>query len=96
MKVYDCIPFFDELDLLEIRLETLNDVVDYFVIQESNKTFQGNDKPFYYKENKDMFKKFEHKIINHIFIDDMGSRWDNWDRDLNHKDKAIKIMREAK
>lgn len=85
MKVYDCIPFFDELDILEIRMEMLNDIVDYFVVQESNKTFQGNDKPFYYQENKERFKKFEHKVINIVFTDDKGSAWNNWDRDLNHK-----------
>ena len=32
--IYDCFTFFNELDLLEIRLNTLNDVVDRFVIAE--------------------------------------------------------------
>jgi len=32
IKVYDCFVFYNELDLLEIRLNELNDVVDYFVL----------------------------------------------------------------
>jgi beta-1,4-mannosyl-glycoprotein beta-1,4-N-acetylglucosaminyltransferase len=88
MKVYDCFPMFNEVDLLEVRMEILYPYVDYFVIGECNKTFQGNDKPFYYLENKDRFKKFHHKIIYNQFIDYKGDFWNNWDRDVHHK-KAI-------
>ena len=35
MKVFDSFIFFNELDLLEMRLNILNDVVDYFVVTES-------------------------------------------------------------
>ena len=42
MKIYDCFQFFNELDLLEIRLDTLYDHVDYFVLSESNKTHSNN------------------------------------------------------
>ena len=52
MKIYDCFNFFNELDLLEIRLNTLKDSVDYFVIVESNVTHSGQFKPLYYEENK--------------------------------------------
>ena len=37
-KIYDCFTFFNELDLLDIRLNEIYDKVDYFVISESNKT----------------------------------------------------------
>ena len=63
MKVYDCFTFFNEIDLLEIRLNELNDVVDYFVIVEGTQTFQNKPKPSYYLENKKRFKDFESKII---------------------------------
>jgi Glycosyltransferase family 17 len=68
MKVYDCFPFFNELDLLEIRLNELYDVVDYFVIIEGERTHQNGEKPLYYAENKDRFAKFHDKIIN-VVID---------------------------
>jgi len=66
MKVFDSFRFFNELELLEIRLNILNDVVDYFVISECPYTISGNEKPLYYLENKEKFKKFNHKIIHHV------------------------------
>ncbi len=69
-KIYDCFIFFNELDLLEIRLNILNEFVDYFVLVESTKTFTGNPKPLFFNENKNRFKDFNHKII-HIIVDDM-------------------------
>ena len=69
MKTYDAFMYFNEEDLLEIRMEILDPYVDYFVISECNKTFSGLDKPFYYEENKERFKKFHHKIIHKMFTD---------------------------
>ena len=66
MKVFDVFLFFNELDLLEIRLNMLYPFVDHFVINEATQTFFGSDKPFYYLENKERFKKFEDKIIHNI------------------------------
>ncbi len=66
MKIFDAFPFFNELELLELRLNTLNDVVDYFVISEATVTFAGKKKPLYYQENKERFKPFHHKIIHNV------------------------------
>lgn len=66
MKVFDSFRFFNELELLELRLNILNDVVDYFVLTESPFTISGNEKPLYYLENKDRFSKFNDKIIHNI------------------------------
>ncbi len=63
---YDCFMFFNELDLLEIRLNILDPYVDFFVIGESTETFSGKPKPLYYAENKDRFAKWNHKIIHHV------------------------------
>ena len=46
MKIYDCFSYLDEDFLLDLRLNILNDFVDYFVIVEGNKTWQNNLKPF--------------------------------------------------
>jgi hypothetical protein len=56
--IIDCFLFFDELDLLEIRLNELKDVVDVFVLTESPYTFTGTKKPLYFQENKDRFRDF--------------------------------------
>ena len=61
MKIYDCFSYLDEDLLLDIRLNILNQYVDYFVIVEGNKTWQNNYKKL--KFNISNFKKFEDKII---------------------------------
>ena len=40
-KIYDCFMFNNEIDLLNIRLNILNEYVDYFVIVESAETHSG-------------------------------------------------------
>jgi beta-1,4-mannosyl-glycoprotein beta-1,4-N-acetylglucosaminyltransferase len=69
MKIYDVFTFFNELDLLELRMNILGDTVDYFVINEANITFTGKPKPLYFAENRERFKKWEHKIIHHVTED---------------------------
>lgn len=68
--VYDCFTFFNELDLLEIRLNVLNEVVDKFVLVEMARTFQRKPKPLYFEENKQRFEKFKDKII-HIKVSEV-------------------------
>jgi len=62
--VYDCFIFFNELEILEIRLEELDSVVDKFVLVEADRTFQNNPKPFIFDENKERFAQYLHKIIH--------------------------------
>jgi beta-1,4-mannosyl-glycoprotein beta-1,4-N-acetylglucosaminyltransferase len=64
MKIYDSFLFFNELDLLEIRLEMLYDHVDYFILSECDTTFSGISKPFYFEENKERYSKYLDKIIH--------------------------------
>ena len=61
--VFDCFTFFNELDLLEFRLRLLSDVVDKFVICESNYTHSGKLKPYNYQDNISRYSKWEDKII---------------------------------
>lgn len=68
-KIYDCFNFFNELDILELRLNTLYDCVDYFVIAEADVTHSGEPKKFFYEENKERFSKFADKIINYKILD---------------------------
>jgi len=62
--------FFNELDILEIRLHELNDVVDYFVLVEATKTHSGLDKPLWFLEHRSRYNDFWRKIV-HIVVDDM-------------------------
>ena len=69
MKIIDCFIFYNEIDMLNYRLNVLNEYVDYFVIVESDKTFVGNNKKLYFEENKHKFDFISNKII-HIVVDD--------------------------
>ncbi|CUH94497.1 hypothetical protein P22_0563 [Propionispora sp. 2/2-37] len=70
MKVYDCFTFFNEFELLELRINLLNNVVDYFVLVEANKTHKNETKKFNFEKNKNRFMEYLNKII-YIKVDDM-------------------------
>ena len=66
MAIYDCFQYFNEDHIVDLRLNILNEYVDYFVISESTKTHQGKDKKINFDITK--FSKFKHKI-NFIVAD---------------------------
>ncbi len=70
--IFDCFTFFNEFDLLNLRLNELDDVVDYFVLVEGVKTFSGLPKQLFFDKNKHKFKKFLPKI-KHIVFDENKS-----------------------
>ena len=61
MKIFDCFMYFDEEVVLDVRLNTLDKYVDYFVIVESSFTHKGDNKNLMFNHNK--FEKFKNKII---------------------------------
>lgn len=67
--IVDAFPFFNELDLLEIRLNELYETVDKFILIESTRTLSNKPKSLYFNENKLRFSRFLDKI-DHIIIND--------------------------
>jgi len=61
MKIYDCFMYFDEEVVVDVRLNTLNKFVDYFVIVESRFTHKGETRELKFNHKK--FEKFKNKII---------------------------------
>ncbi|OUW63855.1 MAG: hypothetical protein CBD61_01420 [Pelagibacteraceae bacterium TMED201] len=61
MKIFDCFMYFDEDLILDLRLNTLNKFIDYFVIVESIYNHKGEKRKL--KFNIKKFKKFNNKII---------------------------------
>jgi len=88
-KIYDCFTFYNELDLLELRLAELYNIVDHFVIVESNQTFTNRPKPFNFDINAGRFRPYAGKI-RHIQVTDMPGGTDPW---LNEKHQRDAIMR---
>lgn len=69
--VIDCIPFFNELDILKLRLEVLNPLVDRFVIEEATRTFSGEPKELIFEKNKELFAPYLSKIDYVAVSDDV-------------------------
>ena len=87
-KIIDCFTFFNELDLLEVRLKYLYDVVDHFVIVEANRTYSGNKKEYILQNHLKRYAPFADKIIleqldfdqcDHVKNTDWGRK--NYQRD---------------
>lgn len=85
--IYDCFIFYNELDILEMRLNILEEVVDKFVLVEATKTFSNKEKQMVYQNNKDRYKKFSDKII-HIVVDDFPAFETAWHYE-NYQRNAI-------
>jgi beta-1,4-mannosyl-glycoprotein beta-1,4-N-acetylglucosaminyltransferase len=77
--------FYNEIDMLKIRLEELYPVVDRFVLVESNKTFRGKPKPYYFDNNKHAFEQYLDKIVHIKLIDNnrfsTNPKVEPWDRE---------------
>lgn len=73
--IYDCFCYFNEDELLDLRINYLKDVVDKFVIIEAAKTFSGFSKPQNFDINK--FADIKDKII-YIFLENMPESDDPW------------------
>ena len=92
VQIYDCFIFYNELNLLNMRLHELNSIVDKFVLVEATRTHTNNSKKLFYKENKDKFQKFNDKII-HIIVDlpnNESNSKNNWIRENFHRNCIIR------
>jgi beta-1,4-mannosyl-glycoprotein beta-1,4-N-acetylglucosaminyltransferase len=85
----DCFTFYNELDLLEIRLHELDPVVDRFVLCEATETFTGIPKKLFYAENKQRYAKWAHKI-RHVVVEDMPHSPDAWINDWHQRNSLVR------
>jgi beta-1,4-mannosyl-glycoprotein beta-1,4-N-acetylglucosaminyltransferase len=84
--------FFNEYDVLEIRLNTLYDYVDRFILIECDRTHSGNSKPLFFKENIERFSDFKDKIIGVVYK--YNDRIGSWGNENAQRDYAIEIIRD--
>lgn len=94
--IYDCIPFFNELDILKLRMQIMSPYVDKFVLEESTVTFSGEPKEMTFAKNRDMFAEFEDKII-YVAVDNSPmSGVTTHERDKFQKNQLIRGMVDCK
>lgn len=92
--VFDCFTFLDELDLLEFRLRHLWDLVDVFVICESNLTYSGKPKESSFSKHAGRFawamSKIRHITCNTLLPNVRPhERWHNESQQRNHLFTAL-------
>lgn len=83
MKIVDAFTFFNEIELLKIRLELLYDYVDAFCICEGRYTFTGVRKPYYIELYQNDLKPWLDKIVYLKFEPDISGL------DFSKKDVAF-------
>ena len=88
MKIFDCFMYFDEEIVLDVRLNTLDQFVDYFVIVESKFTHSGEERDLNFNPNK--FRKFKDKIIYLVYEQEAGEI-----EKINVKDNTNEIGRKS-
>jgi beta-1,4-mannosyl-glycoprotein beta-1,4-N-acetylglucosaminyltransferase len=98
-QIFDCFTFFNELDLLEIRLHELGSIVDRFVIAEAPVTFRGKPKPLHFQENQDRYAPFLDRITHIVLRADempVGSRSaDDWAREHAQRNRLVEGLKGA-
>jgi hypothetical protein len=87
--IWDCFTFFNELDLLELRLRELEGTVDRHVIVEATRTFSGLAKPLHYLANKARFARWHDKIV-HIIVEDDEASWTAQQRERHHRNSIAR------
>lgn len=92
--VYDCIPFFNEIDILKLRFNILNPIVDKFIIEEATVTFSGEPKELCFEKNKELFKEFLPKI-EYIVVDNSPVNTTTHLRDKFQKNALVKGLSNA-
>ena len=93
-RVFDAFQFFNELDILEIRLHELDPVVFKFILVEATRTHSNEAKPLVYDMNRERFSAFKDKII-HIIVEDLPQDGDPWVLENFQRNAIMRGLTEA-
>ena len=93
--IYDCIPFFNELDILKLRMHIMAPYVDKFVIEEAALTFSGEPKQMIFANNRPMFAEFEDKILYVAVEDSPSDITTTHERDRFQKNQLIRALKDC-
>lgn len=67
-KIVDCFFFYDEIEMLKMRVKELSPYVDYFIVIEGKIDFRNNPKKINFNLEDDFFNDYRQKI-NHLVYD---------------------------
>lgn len=89
--IVDTFMFYNELDVLELRLNLLDSYVDRFVLVESEVTHAGGPKPLFFEQNKDRYTKWLPKIKHIVLTAEEAPKDENpWSREKYQRNLIMK------
>lgn len=87
----DAFMFYNEYDVLELRLEVLDKYVDKFILVEAEVNHVGGPKELFFEKNKDRYSKWLHKI-EHVVVKASESPTDEnpWTREKYQRECVLR------
>jgi beta-1,4-mannosyl-glycoprotein beta-1,4-N-acetylglucosaminyltransferase len=87
----DTFMFYNELDVLELRLTLLDEYVDRFVLVESELNHVGTPKELFFQRNKKRFEKWMPKI-EHVIVtaEESPKEYDPWVREKHQRECILR------
>lgn len=89
--ILDAFCFFNELEVLSLRLAVLGGIVDRFILVEATKTFSGLDKPLYYALHKAKFGQWQERI-SHVIVREMPIGDNHWQREAYQRNACARVL----
>ena len=92
MKIFDTITFFRENFITNLRFEILDDVVDFFVVCESNFDHKGNKKDLNFSLKN---SKFKNKLIYLIMEKPFEKNSSGWQNQAEQREYIFNGLKKA-
>jgi hypothetical protein len=93
-RVWDAFQFYNELEILALRLLELNATVDKFVLNEATRTHSNAPKPLHFATHAQMFAPFDDKIV-HVIVDDLPPSPNSWVVENFQRDSIVRGLVDA-
>jgi beta-1,4-mannosyl-glycoprotein beta-1,4-N-acetylglucosaminyltransferase len=88
--------FYNELDILELRLSLLDEYVDRFILVEAEVNHVGGPKELFFKNNIERFSKWTHKIIHIVVTAEEAPKDENpWSREKFQRGCILRGLEEC-
>lgn len=87
--IYDCFTYFNEVDVLDLRMRILQNTVDYFVVVEANETFTGKKKPQNFYDATSHWDQQRYIKIIYVPIEFPDGMTDPWEREVYQRNQTM-------
>ncbi len=93
-RIFDCCTFFNEAEILEIRMAELYDVVERFVVVEAAQTYSGEPKTLTFGDHHERFRPYMDKI-RYVVVDELAGTF-SWQREACQRDAILRGLEDCR